>query len=461
MKPTEPAATTPATAEPAATTPATAVHSAAGHSASVSGTSVSGTSGPRTGAARSTAVPRTSAPSTAALRSVVRDCAGSWREQLVTLSHQLHAEPETAFQEHRSAAALARLAESAGFTVERGVAGLPTAFSAVKGTGELVIALCAEYDALPDIGHACGHNVNGAAALGAAIALGEVADRLGITVKLLGTPAEEDSGGKVYLLEAGLFDGVAAAMMAHANATDTVGNTSLAIGAWDIRYTGRSAHAAAAPWEGVNALDALTVAQTSIGLLRQQFPPGSVVHGVVTDGGQAANVIPARTAAHYEVRAGTLERMRSLQRRVRACFEAGALATGAELTMATRGRDFAELRQDPAMAEIYARAAEGLGRTVGRTPEPGGSTDMGNVSHVLPAIHPMIGYDTAGAVQHTREFAAAGTSEGADRAVLDAAVALAWTGVELAADPGHRRRLLEPVRHRRGAAPASTAHRGT
>ncbi|MEV7406195.1 M20 family metallopeptidase [Streptomyces sp. NPDC091267] len=383
-----------------------------------------------------------------ALRTTVRDCAGSWREQLVSLSHRLHAEPETAFEEHRSAAALADLAESAGFTVDRGVAGLPTAFSAVKGAGELVIAFCAEYDALPGIGHACGHNVNGTAALGAAIALGEVADRLGITVKLLGTPAEEDSGGKIYMIEAGLFDDVAAAMMAHANATDTVASTSLAIGAWDIAYTGRPAHAAAAPWEGVNALDALTVAQTSIGLLRQQLPLDSVVHGIITDGGQAANVIPARTAAHYEVRAGTLDRMRRLQNRVRACFEAGALATGAELTMTTRGRDFAELRQNTVMADIYARSAETLGRTVGRTPERGGSTDMGNVSHLLPTIHPMIGYDTGGAIQHTRAFADAGTSAQADRALLDAAVALAWTGVELAAGPTHRQRLLTHVRAR-------------
>jgi amidohydrolase len=391
---------------------------------------------------------------TSALRTTVRNCADSWREQLIFLSHRLHAEPETAFEEHRSAAALANLAESAGFTVERGVAGLPTAFSAVKGDGDLVIAFCAEYDALPGIGHACGHNVNGASALGAAIALGEVADRLGITVKLLGTPAEEDSGGKVYMIEAGLFDDVAAAMMAHANTTDTVASTSLAIGAWDITYTGRPAHAAAAPWDGVNALDALTVAQTSIGLLRQQLPPDSVVHGIVTDGGQAANVIPAHTAAHYEVRAGALDRMRSLQHRVRACFEAGALATGAELTMTTRGRDFAELRQDTAMAEIYARSAEALGRTVGRTPERGGSTDMGNVSHLLPSIHPMIGYDTGGAVQHTRAFADAGTSAQADRALMDAAVALAWTGVELAADTGHRRRLSA---HVRGRAPHGTS----
>ncbi|GAA0479293.1 M20 family metallopeptidase [Streptomyces olivaceiscleroticus] len=377
-----------------------------------------------------------------------RAAAESWREELLGLSHQLHADPELSYQEHRSAAALAGLAERGGFAVERGVAGLPTAFTGVCGSGDLVIGVCAEYDALPGIGHACGHNVNGTAALGAALALGAVADDLGITVKLLGTPAEEDGGGKVDMIEHGLFDEVAVAMMVHANDADTVGNSSLAIGSWNLTYIGRPAHAAAAPWEGRNALDALTVAQTALGLLRQQLPPESRVHGIVTDGGQAANVIPARSAARYEVRSPSMESLRTLQDRVRACFEAGALATGTELHMEAHGHDFADLRQDTTVAELYAGAAEALGRTVGRAPQRTGSTDMGNVSHLLPTIHPMIGYDTGGARQHTYEFAAAGTSAGADRAVLDGAVAMAWTGVALAADAGHRERLLAAVGRR-------------
>ncbi|TSB32828.1 M20 family metallopeptidase, partial [Streptomyces benahoarensis] len=360
------------------------------------------------------------------------------RGELVGLSHRLHAEPELAFEEHHSAAAITALAEKAGFTVERGVGGLPTAFNARCGSGDLVIAYCAEYDALPELGHACGHNVNGASATGAALALGAVADELGLTVRLIGTPAEEDRGGKAYLIEAGVFDGVAAAMMAHANDKDQVNGDSLAICSWDIRYTGRPAHAAAAPWEGVNALDALTVAQTSLGLLRQQLPRDAVVHGIVTDGGQAANVIPAHTAARYEVRAESLERLRDIQRRVRACFEAGALATGAELEITPHGHDFAELRQDGEMTALYAAAAEELGRTVDRTPCRTASTDMGNVSHLVPSIHPLLGYDTGGARQHTAEFAAAGTTPGADRAVLDGALAMAWTGVECAGRPALR-----------------------
>ncbi|MFE7111475.1 amidohydrolase [Streptomyces sp. NPDC057575] len=381
-----------------------------------------------------------------AVESAVR----TWADRLVGLSHSLHDEPETALQEHRSAAKIADLLADAGFVVTRGVGELPTAFVATYGTGDLVIAFCAEYDALPGIGHACGHNVNGAAAVGAALGLAAVADRLGLTVKLVGTPAEEDIGGKVLLLDEGVFDDVAAAMMVHAAPYDSVGASSLAIGAWDIVYTGTPSHAAVAPWEGVNALDAMALAHTAIGLLRQQLPPGALVHGIVTEGGQAVNVIPARTAARYEVRAPSLEALSAVRDRVRACFEAGALATGTELELHCHGRDFAELRQDPYMTEAYVRAAEALGRKVAaRQGETLASTDMGNVSRVVPTIHPTIGYETDGALQHTPEFTAHGKTPGADRAVLDGATALALVGAELAATDEQRRRLLAGVAARR------------
>ncbi|MCB5909138.1 M20 family metallopeptidase [Streptomyces pinistramenti] len=384
-----------------------------------------------------------------AVAASVRD----WSDRLLTLSHSLHDEPETALAEHRSAAKIADLMAAAGFTVTRGVAGLPTALVAERGSGDLVIAFCAEYDALPDIGHACGHNVNGAASVGAAIGLAAVADELGLTVKLIGTPAEEDIGGKALLLEAGAFDDVAAAMMVHAAPDDTVGASSLAIGAWDITYRGAPSHAAVAPWEGVNALDAMTLAHTALGLLRQQLPPGTVVHGIVTDGGQAVNVIPARTAARYEVRAPTLEDLSRVRQKVRACFEAGALATGAELELRVHGRDFAELCQDPYLTDAYVRAAGTLGRTVAsRQGEALASTDMGNVSRLLPAIHPTIGYDTGGAKQHTPEFTAYGKSQGADLAVLDGATALALVGAELAGSASQRRRLTDGVAARRARA---------
>ncbi|NEB80139.1 M20 family metallopeptidase, partial [Streptomyces sp. SID14478] len=378
-------------------------------------------------------------PST--LHAAVREEVQGRGEQLVALSHSLHDEPETALEEHRSAAKISALLAASGFTVTRPLPSLPTAFQASHGAGELVIAFCAEYDALPGIGHACGHNVNGAAAVGAALALAPVADELGVTVRLIGTPAEEDIGGKVLLVEAGVLDDVAAAMMVHAASDDSVGASSLAIGAWDITYRGRPAHAALAPWDGVNALDALTVAQTALGLLRQHLPPGSLVHGVVTDGGSAPNVVPALTRARYEVRAPTLEQLAATQDRVRACFEAGALATGADLELEPHGRDFADLRQDDFLTRAYTEAVRTLGRDpVSRHGETTASTDMGNVSRLLPAIHPTIGYDTGGALQHTAEFASYGKSPGADRAVLDGATALALTAVAAATDPAQRRR---------------------
>ncbi|WP_405783913.1 M20 family metallopeptidase [Streptomyces sp. NBC_00859] len=386
---------------------------------------------------------------TSKVRKAVTGAVRSWSGQLVALSHGLHEEPETALHEHRSAARVADLLEAGGFTVTRGVADLPTALVATSGTGGLVIGFCAEYDALPDIGHACGHNVNGASAVGAALGLAAVADELDLTVKLIGTPAEEDIGGKVLLLDAGAFDDVAAAMMVHAAPDDSVGASSLAIGSWDITYRGRPSHAALAPWEGVNALDALTVAHTAVGLLRQQLRPGVAVHGIVTEGGQAVNVIPARSRARCEVRARTVEQLDEAWQRVRACFEAGALATGAELELSSHGRDFADLRQDPDMTRAYVEALGELGRTAtSRHGESMASTDMGNVSQHVPTIHPTIGYETGGAKQHTPEFTTYGKSPGADRAVLDGAAALALTGAALAMSPSQRSRLLEGVSRR-------------
>ncbi|MGH8987436.1 MAG: M20/M25/M40 family metallo-hydrolase, partial [Acidimicrobiales bacterium] len=202
---------------------------------------------------------------------------------LVALSHDLHAHPETAFSEHRSAAAVAELLE--GFEVTAGAYGLPTAFSARAGSGPLVIAVCAEYDALPEVGHACGHNVIAAAAVGAGVAIAEVADAAGLTVLGLGTPAEEGGGGKILMLERGAFDGVHAAMMVHPWPVERLAGRCLAVSHFDVTFTGRAAHASAAPWEGVNALDAMTLSQVGIGLLRQQLRPADQVHGILMEGG--------------------------------------------------------------------------------------------------------------------------------------------------------------------------------
>ncbi|WP_078658078.1 amidohydrolase [Streptomyces rimosus] len=370
-------------------------------------------------------------------------------ERLLHLARDLHAHPETAFAEHHAADALTALLADAGLTVERGTAGLPTAFTATAGPSgaDLTVGLCLEYDALPDLGHACGHNLIAAAGAGAAIALAAVADDLGLRVKALGTPAEESGGGKVHLLRAGAFDDVSFAMMVHPGPADDFGGTSRASRGVQAEYRGRAAHAAIAPYDGVNAADACVIAQTALALLRQQLPDGVRMHGIVTHGGDRTNVIPALARVSWQLRADTLDELEALWPRVRACFEAGAVATGCELTLTEPAAAYADLRQDAWLGDTYARHV----RALGRTPEPaasiGASTDMGNVSHALPAIHPTIGLGCA-ARPHTAEFAAAAVGEQADRAVLDAALALARTAADLATDPAQRARITDAHRAR-------------
>src|SRR6188472_4400936 len=235
--------------------------------------------------------------------SCVEDAVYRRRGDLVELSHSIHAEPELAFAEHRSCAKTQELVAEHGFEITKSLGGLDTAFRADFGSGPLVVGICAEYDALPGIGHACGHNIIAASAVGTALALAEVADELGLTVVLLGTPAEESGGGKVLMLEAGVFDDIAATVMLHPGPVDIAAARSLALSEVTIRYTGRESHAAVAPYLGVNAADAVTVAQVAIGLLRQQLAPGQMVHGIVTNGGQATNVIPAHAEMKYTMRA--------------------------------------------------------------------------------------------------------------------------------------------------------------
>ena len=222
---------------------------------------------------------------------------------LVELSHAIHAEPELAFDEHRSCAKAQALVAERGFQITPRAAGLDTAFRADFGSGPLVVGVCAEYDALPEIGHACGHNIIAASAVGTALALAEVADDLGLTVALLGTPAEEAGGGKALMLQAGTFDDVAVAVMVHPGPTDIAGARSLALSEVTVHYRGKESHAAVAPHLGLNAADAVTVAQVAIGLLRQQLAPGQMMHGIVTDGGQAVNVIPGHATLQYAMRA--------------------------------------------------------------------------------------------------------------------------------------------------------------
>ncbi|MBV9791462.1 MAG: M20 family metallopeptidase [Chloroflexi bacterium] len=371
------------------------------------------------------------------------------REQVIALSHRIHAHPELGFEEERAAAWLSESLADAGFAVETGICDLPTAFIARAGSGPLHLAICAEYDCLPEIGHACGHNLIAAMAVGAGIAAAKVADDVGLTISVIGTPGEEcgNAGGKILLLERGAFAGVHAAMMVHPSPYDTVTPKIIAASTFDVYYTGKEAHAAGFPELGINAADALTIAQTAIGLLRQHIRGTDRIHGIITRGGDAPNVIPAHTAAKYIVRAQTLAELDELRPKVQRCFEAGALATGARVEFVGGDKPYAEMKHDPEIAAIYGRNAAALGRGLasqGADPErAAGSTDMGNVSLAIPSIHPSIGINSLPAVNHQPEFTAHCITPDADQAIVDGSLAMAWTAIDLALNRALSERLIK------------------
>ncbi|MEJ6488153.1 M20 family metallopeptidase [Leucobacter sp. USCH14] len=357
---------------------------------------------------------------------------------LIALSTRLHGDPELGWQEHRSSTAVAALLASHGFMVEQPYLGLDTAFRAALGDPEsagFTVGFLAEYDALPGLGHACGHNLIAAMSAGAAMGLAAVADELGIAVEVIGTPAEEGGGGKIELLERGAFTELDFALMAHPAPVDVVEARPFAVAHWHVQFDGVAAHAAAYPERGVNANDAFIIAQTAIALLRQQLPSGVRVHGVQTRGGEAPNAIPERTEGRWYVRAETMEQLLALESRVLRCFEAGALASGAKLTVTPESKRYAEMRTDAEALEIYRTNAVALGRNFDVPPEAAtmnrASTDMGNVSAVVDAIHPYIGVGGT-ASNHQPAFADACVGPVAEQTLRDGATALAWTALDVA-----------------------------
>ena len=380
-------------------------------------------------------------PESEKAKQAARQTVGSNEQALVGLSHRVHAHPELKFEETRSSEWTAGVLADAGLTVEAGICDLPTAFSCRIGTGSLHLAICAEYDALPGIGHACGHNIIAATAVGAGLALAPLVDDLDLSISVIGTPAEEGGGGKVFMLERGAFAGVHAAMMVHPAPFEDLTPRVSAVAHFAVNYEGRESHAAAAPYLGINAADALTVAQVSIGLLRQHFRAGDQVHGFVTHGGDAANIVPAHTDGLWMVRANTIAELGVIRPRVEHCFEAGALATGAQLSMADVSPVYSHMEHDHSMVDLYRANAVALGREPDDEHEMTFSTDMGNVSLEMPSIHPCIGIETGGAVNHQPAFAGACVNASADRAVLEGSLALAWTAIDLATGP-LRKRLI-------------------
>jgi len=351
------------------------------------------------------------------------------------LSRWLYEHPEIAYQERESSARLAAALTRHGFAVTHPAWDLPTAFDARVGSGSHEVVICCEYDALPEVGHACGHNIIATAALGAGLALAPLAEELDLTVRVLGTPAEEAGGGKVDLIKAGAFRSADLAMMIHPSTEDVVDPRVLAICDYRVEFYGKEAHAAGSPEEGINALDAAVQAYINVAMLRQALHDSDRVHGTITYGGGAPNVIPAFTQTMWMVRSVTPERLAELQRQVLACFEAAAVATGCRLEVHSDGNPFTPLITDALLADLYSANSAALGRLMERS-EPGnfdGSTDMGNVSQEVPTLHAMLDINAAPATNHQKEFAAHTVTEDGDRAIRDGALAMAWTIADVAA----------------------------
>lgn len=357
---------------------------------------------------------------------------------LIEASHQIHQNPELAFEEHFAHDLLSGIIEGEGVPVERHAYGLETAFSARAGTAGPTIAVLCEYDALPGVGHACGHNIIGTAGLGAGLAAAALAEELGGRVVILGTPAEEGGGGKVLMADRGAFDGVDAAMMVHPAGGDLIAMNAIAIQQLFVEYQGVAAHAAAYPHRGRNALDAAVLGYVNVAALRQHIRPTERVHGVFVKGGDKPNIVPREASSHWYVRSPTLRSLEPLKERVLACLQAGADAAGCTMTYSWEEPAYADMSDNATLVDLYRRNAAATGRTLldpADVPGVVGSTDMGNVSHLVPSIHPMIAVSPPDVSIHSPEFTAHAASAAGDVAVLDGAKALAMTVVDLWLQP--------------------------
>jgi amidohydrolase len=367
------------------------------------------------------------------LKVEAKDCVESQRHQLIQLSLNIHDNPELGFEEEKASAWLTGYLEDSGFNIERGITSLATAFRATYGQGIPRIALLAEYDALPKIGHGCGHNIIAASAVGAAVASKSIIDQLGGSVVVLGTPGEEVLGGKIDIVKAGVFKEIDVAMMVHPNILNMVTVQTLACSTLEVEFFGRPAHAAAQPHRGVNALDAMILAFTSINSLRQHIKSEARIHGIITDGGEAPNVVPAHSAAVFLIRALDDDYLTELKDKVINCFTGASVASGARLEYRWRDRAYAPMKNNTTLAGLFKQNLESLGRHVEAfDPRFGfGSTDMGNVSQVVPSIHPTIAIALPEVFIHTPEFASTAASEAGHEGLMDAAKAMSMTVADI------------------------------
>lgn len=353
--------------------------------------------------------------------------------ELLDVSHRIHARPELGFAEHHAHDLLTEVLDSHGLAVQRQAYGVDTAFEARAGAGAgPVVAVVCEYDALPGIGHACGHNIIAASGLGAGLALAAMADEFGGRVAVMGTPAEEGGGGKELMMRQGAFADADAAMMVHPANHELSVFHAVAVHRVAARYTGAAAHAAAAPEKGRNALDAAVLGYNAVAALRQHIRDDERIHGVFTDGGAKPNIVPATAASEWYVRSTNLTSLQSLKQRVITCLQAGADAAGCEVDFVWADPPYADMNDNPALLERYLDNLGTLGRSVTPASEARvvGSTDMGNVSYQVPSIHPMIKVAPDDVPIHTPAFAEHARGPDGDAAVIDGAKALAMTAMD-------------------------------
>ena len=380
------------------------------------------------------------------LKSVAAAAIDQRKQGLFELSDHIWRHPELNFEEHIAHRLLTDYLEGQGFAVERGYTGISTAFKASYGTGRPNVCVICEYDALPGIGHACGHNLIAEAGVAAGVGLKAALEsssekNLG-RVTVLGTPAEEGGGGKVYLIENGAFQDVDLAMMVHPSSTDNM-RGYVAMSQLEVTYTGKAAHAAAFPWEGINALDAAVMAYTAVSTARQQFKPDWRVHGVITNGGVKPNIIPEKTTLLYYIRTPIKEELEVLKGKMIACFEAAAKASGCQVGIKQVGKDYENLKINPILAKMYTENFQSLGGGEIQIGPSAASTDMGNVSHLVPSIHPRFAIGSGREVNHTTAFTAVSNQPAAHNNALIAAKALTFTCIDVLTKEGLLQKITD------------------
>jgi len=358
-------------------------------------------------------------------------------QQLAELALKIHSNPELGFHEVKAVGWLTQFLEENGFSIERGICELATAFEASYGRGRPAIAILAEYDALPDLGHACGHNLIATSAIGAGIASKPAIDQFGGSILVVGTPAEELYGGKVIMANKGAFDNIDIAMMVHPGIRDVATTQALACHNLEIEFFGKAAHAASRPEAGINALEAMLQSFNAMNSLRQHIKSTARIHGIITNGGEAPNIVPAHSAGIFLVRAEDDAYLEELKQKVLNCFIAASTASGAELKYKWDEVSYAPMLNNLTLAQLFIQNMQSLGRDIVLSDPSGavGSTDMGNVSQIMPSIHPHVQITEEDILIHSPEFALAAASEVGIKGILDAAKALSMTVIDLLANP--------------------------